>query len=403
MILLMDGFPPERNGRVTLANWRTSPFNRWAFQHLRELLPTADIPNDPARVMDLPSSPIDLWPLSIESMRGDSLSFEAVLRETSTDGLVILQHGRVVFEHYANGMTVETPHMLMSVSKSMLGLLAGVLIERGELRADRPVTDIVPEMAGTAYEGATIRHLLDMRVGIEFQEDYLATKGALIAYRKATGWQPLEPGDAPSDLRSFLQTLTVSTGPHGGPVHYVSPNTDLLGWAIERATGQRYADLLSELIWKPLGAERSAYIAVDRLGAPRPAGGMCVTVRDLARVGQMIVERGARGSAQVVPEAWIADIADKGDPDAWAAGDLAEYLPGEPLRYRNQWYVYGDKAPLLFAIGVHGQTLHIERTRGIVIARVSSRVLPIDAEADALAARSVARIIQFLAASKSPT
>jgi CubicO group peptidase (beta-lactamase class C family) len=138
-------------------------------------------------------------------------------------------------------------------------------------------------MAGTAYEGATIRHLLDMRVGVEFEEDYLATKGAMIAYHKATGWQPLEPGDALSDLRSFLQTLTISTGPHGGPVHYVSPNTDLLGWANARATGQRYAGLLSELIWKPLGAERSAYIAVDRLGAPRAPGGMCVTVRDLGR------------------------------------------------------------------------------------------------------------------------
>jgi hypothetical protein len=99
MTRLMHGFPPEPNGQVTLANWRTSPFNRWAFHHLRELLPTADNPNDPARVMDLPSRPIDLWPLSIESMGGDSLSFEDVLRETSTDGLVILHHGRVVFEH----------------------------------------------------------------------------------------------------------------------------------------------------------------------------------------------------------------------------------------------------------------------------------------------------------------
>jgi hypothetical protein len=120
---LMDGFPPEPNGQVTLANWRTSPFNRWAFHHLRELLPTADIPNDPAQVMDLQSSPIDLWPLSIESMRGDSLSFGDVLRETGTDGLVILHRGRIVFEHYANGMTVETPHILMSVSKSILGEL----------------------------------------------------------------------------------------------------------------------------------------------------------------------------------------------------------------------------------------------------------------------------------------
>ena len=95
--------------------------------------------------------------------------------------------------------------------------------------------------------------------------------------------------------------MTDAAGPHGGPFNYVSPNTDLLGWAIERAMGRRYADLMSELIWKPMGARRSAYITVDRLGAPRCAGGVCATVRDLARVGQLIVEDGARGSMQSHP------------------------------------------------------------------------------------------------------
>src|SRR5262249_14500963 len=143
------------------------------------------------------------------------------LYETSTDGLVIVKRGRVVFEHYANGMTPATPHILMSVSKSLLGLLAGAC---GDLHPDRRVTDVVPEVAGTAYEGATIRDLLDMRAGIAFDEDYLALSGPIVAYRKATGWHPLEPGEPPSDLRSFYRTLKESHGAHGGPVHYVSPN-----------------------------------------------------------------------------------------------------------------------------------------------------------------------------------
>src|SRR5438034_8310537 len=113
-------------------------------------------------------------------------------------------------------MTPETPHILMSASKSLLGLLAGVLTARGDLEPDRPVTDVLPEVAGTAYKGATIRQLLDMRAGVAFDEDYLASAGPIIAYRKATNWQPLEPGEAPSDLRSFYREMTESGGRTAG-------------------------------------------------------------------------------------------------------------------------------------------------------------------------------------------
>ena len=166
-----------------------------------------------------------------------------------------------------------------------------------------------------------------MRAGVAFDEDYLATSGPIVAYRKATNWVPLDPGEVPSDLRSFFRTMTERDGPHGGRFHYVSPNTDLLGWVIERATGRRYPDLISELIWRPMGAGRSAYITVDRLGAPRAAGGICATLRDLALVGQLIANGGTRGDKQVLPRAWLDDIAANGDPEAWSAGNFAEYLP----------------------------------------------------------------------------
>jgi len=383
----MNGFPPTPDAQVTLANWRTSPFNRWAFHHVREVVPSADLPNDPANTLELPSAPVDMGKLGIDQF----------FDETNTDGLVILHRGRIVFERYANGMTTESPHILMSVSKSLLGLLAGVLADRGALEPDRAVTDVIPEVGGTAYKGATIRQLLDMRAGIAFDEDYLATSGPIIAYRKAVNWNPLEPGDTPADLRSFYQEMTKSAGPHGGPFNYVSPNTDLLGWAIERATGDRYADLMSELIWKPMGAARSAYITVDRLGAPRCAGGVCTTARDLARVGQLMVQGGARGSAQIIPESWIDDITRNGDPDAWAAGNGGAFFPGLPLRYRSKWYVEDGAAPVLFGFGIHGQFLFVDRTHEIVIAKVSSQALPIDVARIGLAMRAVARIREFLA------
>ena len=387
MTRLMYGFPPAADAQVTLANWRTSPFNHWAFHHVREIVPSADIPNDPATARDLEASPRDLSAVGIDEL------FQA----TDTDGLVIVHRARIVYERYANGMTPDHPHILMSVSKSLLGLLAGALIPRGDFEPDRRVTDVVPEVAGTAYEGATIRHLLDMRAGIGFDEDYLATSGAIVAYRKAANWNPPAPGDAPSDLRSFYRELTESSGRHGGPVHYVSPNTDLLGWVIERATGRRYADLMSELLWKPIGAAHSAYITVDRLGAPRCAGGVCATVADLARIGQLLVQGGAHGSAQIVPESWIDDITRNGDRDAWAAGDLAAYFPGLPLRYRSQWYVRDGAAPLVFGYGIHGQFLVVDRSREVVIAKVSSEALPTDPERIGMMIRAASRITDFLA------
>jgi CubicO group peptidase (beta-lactamase class C family) len=194
--------------QVTLANWRTAPFNRWAFHHVRELVPSADIPNDPVGVRALGSHTVDLAP-----------ELETFLRETDTDGMAIVHRGRLVFERYANGMTDETPHILMSVSKSMLGLLVSEI----GLDTERKVLDFAPELGNTAYSAATIRHLLDMRAGIAWDEDYLATSGPIIEYRKATGWNPLGPGEAPSDLRSFLKTLKEGLGLGGGGSRAVLP------------------------------------------------------------------------------------------------------------------------------------------------------------------------------------
>lgn len=360
--------------QVTLANWRTAPFNRWAFHHVRELVPSADIPHDPTRVRALPRAEA-------------ALTLDPFLGETDTDGMAIVHRGCLVFERYAHGMTEETPHILMSVSKSMLGVLAV------ELRLDdeRLATDFVPELERTAYRGATLRHLLDMRAGVVWDEDYLARSGPIVEYRKATGWNPLGPGEAPSDLRSFCQTLKDGV-PHGGPLHYVSPNSDLLGLIIERATGRRYADLMSERVWKNAGAERSAYITVDRLGAPRAAGGMCSTLRDLARVGQWLLEERA---------GFLAGL-EQGDPHAWAAGDMAKYYPGLRMRYRNQWYLLdGSKEanapPLAFAMGIHGQNLFIDVVNRIVIAKFSSQAAPLDLARMRLTMRVVAEVRKQLA------
>lgn len=395
---LMAGFPPAAKDQVSLANWRTAPFNRWSFHHVREIIPTADIPHDPQRVRSLPLALVDTDRLRIPQAAGGSLSLDDFLGEASVDGLVVLHRGSIIVERYANGMTEQTPHILMSVSKSLLGLLAGILIDDGAFSPDQKVTAVLPELAGTAYDGATIRQLLDMQAGVAFEEDYQATSGPIIEYRKATNWNPLGPGERPSDLRSFYQTLTARDGGHGGRFHYISPNTDLLGWIIERATGSRFADLVSRHLWTPVGAQQSAYITVDRLGAPRCAGGLCVTARDLARVGQVIADDGACEGTQVVPASWIDDIAKNGSVEAWNAGAFTYLFPQQKLHYRSQWYVGLNGTPLLFALGIHGQYLFVDRRHRLVVALMSSQRNPLDARLISLTMAAVSRIRETFAA-----
>ena len=378
----MRSFLAKHSDQVTLSNWRQAPFNRWAFHHVRELVPTADIPNDATIAR---SFSIDLTDLSDLTVRGDKkLRLDRALKLTNTDGIIVLSRGTLVYEHYENGLGAETPHILMSVSKSLLGLLCGILIDRGELDPNRAISDILPALATTAYSGATIRDLLDMRAGVYFEEDYLASSGPIIAYRKATNWNPLEPGEKPSDLRTFFQEMRQSLGPHGGHFNYVSPNTDLLGWVIEQVTGRRYADLISELLWKPIRAWRSAYITVDGLGAPRCAGGFCATLRDLALIGQVVAQNGQIDGVQIVPREWIADMARNGDPTAWFAAPFSQNFPGREIHYRSQWYAQRNRDPMLFALGIHGQWLFVDHRQNIVMAKLSSQEEPLDSAKIAL-------------------
>ncbi len=385
---LMKGFPPPAELQVTLGNWRKPPFNKWSFKHVCEIIPSAEISNDQQNVRELPNAPFDFRELIIKEV-GNSYDLELFLRATDTDGFIVMRGSKILYEFYDNGMTRDAPHILMSVSKSVLGLIVGILAQRGTLDLNALVTRWIPEVQNTAYAEATLRDLMDMRVGILFDEDYLANAGPIIEYRKAQNWDPLAPGESPSDLRTFFAYLVEKDGSHGGRFHYVSPNTDLMGWVIERATGERYADLVSELLWRPMGAARSASITVDRLGAPRCAGGFCATTRDLARLGLLLAEGGTYAGKQIIPLSWIEDILTKGDAKAWDNGDFVKYFPQMSIDYRSKWYVLHGATPMMFAVGVFGQNLFIDRENQIVIAKFSSQALPMDEKQILLTMRGV--------------
>ena len=307
---------------------------------------------------------------------GNPTTVSQALRATHTDAFVVLRRGRIAAEWYGNGMSGTTPHIVFSVSKSICGTLGGILTDRGLLDPDDRVTDYVPELASSVYAGCTIRHLLDMAVGIAFNEDYEDPRGDVVRYRHAAGWDPLPAGEAPIDLRSFLALQKPDGARHGELFHYVSTNTDVLGWVYERACDQPYADLLSEYLWAPLGAERDAYITVDARDAMRAAGGICVAPRDLARFGEMIRRRGVADGQQVVPGTWIDDINERGDPEAWARAEFADMFP--QASYRSKWYRIDRTKGVLCALGIHGQWIYIHPEAELVIIRMASEATPLD-------------------------
>lgn len=369
---LMRGFPPDAANQVTLANWREPPYNQWSFRHVRELVPSAHIANLPPSAARLPARPRMME--AVEVVDGDRrLTVADAMAELVVHGLMVLHDGRIVFEHYRGGMTAETPHILFSVSKSVTAMVAGIVSGRGQLLPDAPITHYVPEMAGTGYEGATVRHLLDMTVGVGFEEDYTATDGDIIRSREAMAWNPRRYTPHSYHLRQFLMDMDRMETDHGSAFRYISPNTDLLGWVLERATGTRFPDLLAEALWQPMGAWRPAHITVDSIGTPRTAGGICCTLHDLALFGQLLLDGGRRDGRQVVPANWVTDTRTGGDPALWAKTVAPEDYPGWSMRYRNKVYVMGDGDAPYFGAGIFGQYVFVDPARGVVVAQFAAQ------------------------------
>src|SRR5216684_17691 len=200
---LMDDFPPSRDRLVTLANWRKAPFSAWGFRNVRRLIPTANIAasNHAAGLVEM--SLEDIGHVGFTSHDGNPTTISRALRATNTDAFVVLRRGRLAMEWYGNGMSATTPHIVFSVSKSICGALGGILWGHGLLDPDDRVIDYIPELASSVYAGCTIRHLLDMAVGIAFNEDYEDPRGDVVRYRHAAGWDPLPAGEARSICAAF--------------------------------------------------------------------------------------------------------------------------------------------------------------------------------------------------------
>ncbi|WP_283193034.1 serine hydrolase [Rhizobium sp. AN80A] len=359
---------------VTLANWRTAPHSRWSFEHVSEIVPSATIPC--ARGAEH-AGPIGFDALSGISFAGVTdapSSLREFLAESETDELVVMRNGSVIADWSAPHSDPTCPHIIFSVSKSLTGLLAGILADKGLLSFEKPIGVYVPEVIGSAYADATVQQLFDMEISVDFVESYLDTSGGFERYRRATGWNPEKPGDPAPDLKRFICGIGKGAGQHGERHAYRSPNTDLAGIVLERAAGTRFASLLSEHLWKVVGAATDAFVTVDRIGTARAAGGISATARDLALTGDLVRRRGAG----IISADFIADLWSRKRREAWKDGDQLDLFPEGS--YRNYWYETG--AGELAAIGIHGQWIWIHPESETVIVKLSSQRLPVDPALD---------------------
>ena len=354
---------------VTATNFQDAPHSAWGFHNVPALLPVATVARGDGPVWKLPRHDAGLGVLEVPLADGRRVRLADLDAAADVDGIAVLHRGVLVHEAYGNGMAPADSHILMSTTKSFAGTLAGILIGQGALSGDDAVVAHLPALKGTAYEGATVRHLLDMRVGLDFSEDYDDPESDFAYMDAACGWRPpIRPG-APDCLEAFLPTMR-GRPPHGGAFHYVSPNAVVLGWVLEAATGERFADLLSRLIWQPMGAEFDGHLVLDSRGRSQTEGGLNVALRDLARFGELHRQHGAMGGRQIVPAAWIDDMRTQGGAAAWDAGTMAAMMPGH--RYRSCWYVdFTHPNRPFFTAGAFGQSVFIDPVAEVVVARLS--------------------------------
>jgi CubicO group peptidase (beta-lactamase class C family) len=366
---MMSGFPPKAALQVNLSNWQQPPYLQWAFRHMREIIPTQVI-SAGERNRPLISRAAAIGETAVALTDGPS-TVAKVFDATFTDAVLGIHGGDVVHEEYFDGMTSSTTHLVMSISKSIVGCVAGVLVDAGELDPSAQVTDYVPEVGDCGYRGATVRDVLDMRTGVLFRETYTANASEVRAMERSMGWAPRLDGD-PLGAYAYLTGIETS-GPHGGGFVYRSCDTDMLGWICERVAGRRMADLISELLWAPLGAESDAEITCDAVGTAVHDGGVSTTLRDLGRFGQMLLDDGMVADRRIVPAQWLAD-AYAPPPDVrhvFTRTDNALMLPGG--WYRNQfWFFQAATGPVLLCLGIHGQMIYVDRATRTVVAKMSS-------------------------------
>lgn len=367
---LMQGAPAPAEKQVTQENFMVNPYNRWSLHHLREIQPTREVYRGDGPVAPLARAPLALDDFTVQ-LDDRTLTFEPWLREAYTDAVLVMHEGKVVYEKYYGGMQPHEQHQMFSATKSFVGTLALVLANEGKLDLKAKVGKLIPELKNSAFGDATVAQVLDMTTAIQFREEYENPEAEIRQYGEIFRIWDMSSG-GPASIYEFLPGLK-KKGTHGDAFHYVTPNTDVLGWLIRRATGMDLNQAFEQYFWHKLGMERDGYFWLDKRGNEMAGGGLNLTLRDAARFGQMILDGGRFNGQQVIPESVSRRILQPGDH-----ATFVRYYGDDPwynhigYAYHDQWWTFNNPHKAVSAIGVHGQFIYIDPVAKMVVVKQTS-------------------------------
>jgi CubicO group peptidase (beta-lactamase class C family) len=376
----MQGFPPPEEDLVWLENCEsTQARTRWMHRHMRELVPTHVVRRGLVPISLLPVEAVDLSEIQVPDDDGGETTVAEWLEESDTDAFLVMHDAKIVHEEYFHGMRADEPHLLWSATKAIASGVVANLLAQDLLKVDEMVTHYVPEMRGTGYDGATIRQCLDMRSGVAWDNESEGEQNTWNRYRRANGFLARKRDDEKPYQGEYHALMTFDdfsqkhVRPHGGRFEYKDSDNRVVTWACEKVTNTRFADLVSQFIWSKLGCEYDADMLCDGLGSV--SDGISVTLRDLARWGQMHLDRGHFNGEQVVPGPFIDDILDNFDPKAITEESFLGPRSGvpRPMTYRSWfWIDMSPGANAFTSSGYLGQWCYVLPKYSCVIAKVAT-------------------------------
>ena len=362
----------------TTANWNQPPHNRHSFQHMSALFQTTQIRRSGDRTSNLKYALEDLSQLPYPVSKNETQPLQHFLDSTYTDAFVVLQDGVVITEQYFKNMSQHTPHLLNSVSKSFVGMLAGIAVDDGALVADHLVSNYLPLLADGAFRHTTLQTALDMTAAVAYSEDYDQRTDDFWHEAAVVGWRPdLQTDTSPRSLLDYCQQRSQIEQDEGAHFHYRTVLTNLCAAVIESAVGQPFDEYFAQRLWQPMGCEQDANVVIDATGLPYMGAGMSACARDLARFGELLRNDGFYNDTQIVPASWVRDTRLGNDQvrQLFAASEYRGLLPNG--HYRNQ--VWADPtAQEIMCIGIHGQSIYVNRAKALVCVKLSSHPYPAD-------------------------
>lgn len=333
--------------------------SHYSFRYMSEFFPTAVIHKSttPYQFRFSPKKSIDN--IIIKS-KSDTLSFEGYLRKLHIGSLIVVHKGSIVYEKYFS-MLPEDQHSLQSVTKVITSTLVTRLINEKKIDRNQTIEKYIPELTGSDWQGISVKDILNMRSGmdsasIDFESGpFTNPKHKNYQLESALGLLP-KAGNTPESVYKFIAALKREKAP-GLAAEYSNINTFVLGWLVEKVTGKKYADLVMELIWKPMRASSDAYMCLSEKGIPWPHGGMSVTLRDLARFGMLYTKSEIVAQKEsIISFAQLQEIFDAPPIDN----------PIAPFKWGYQWDLASDG--IMVKGGFGGQLLLIHPEKEIVIA-----------------------------------